>query len=293
MLCPYCAADIPAGSQTCPSCGQNLAPGKKDEDSYYVSELSADESSYEKDPGEPLGEIDAVMRPYKDPDAARKMLIGGLVSGIPIVGQIVLVGYQVEYIRRIIFRENFWTLPCWDEWEKYLKNGAMFFLANVIYAIVLGSISVAAMIPFWGTVILTAKKFENSDSPFVVCGALTALLIPISIILVFALILGALLPMLQMLYSRKLQFGDAFKLGAAVRLITTDFGGYVVASLIATGLGIIFALAMQIIGLIAVIPILGWLVAMVAGLVGSFALSLSVVSIFAEYYYRNHKAAGV
>jgi len=65
--------------------------------------------------------------PFKDPQWSTKLLIGAalLLAGyfIPILPILVLVGYAVQNIRRIVIDKQSANLPEWNQWDKFILDG--------------------------------------------------------------------------------------------------------------------------------------------------------------------------
>jgi hypothetical protein len=71
--------------------------------------------------------------PFQDPDWAKKILIPALVFLIPIVGQIIVLGWALDITRRVIHREER-PLPELD-FGKNLADGFKGFIISLVYAI--------------------------------------------------------------------------------------------------------------------------------------------------------------
>jgi hypothetical protein len=71
--------------------------------------------------------------PFQDPDWAKKILIPALVLLIPILGQIVVLGWALDITRRVI-RQDPQPLPELD-FGKNLSDGFKGFVISLVYAI--------------------------------------------------------------------------------------------------------------------------------------------------------------
>lgn len=71
--------------------------------------------------------------PFQDPDWVKKMIIPALVMLIPIVGQIVVLGWALDITRRVI-RQDPTPLPEFD-FGKNLSDGFKGFIISLVYAI--------------------------------------------------------------------------------------------------------------------------------------------------------------
>lgn len=70
----------------------------------------------------------------KDPDWVKKVLIGGLMVLIPIIGWLLLIGYGVAIVRRV-YEGNDTLLPAWDDWGNRLTQGLIFFVGSLIWSL--------------------------------------------------------------------------------------------------------------------------------------------------------------
>jgi len=70
---------------------------------------------------------------FDDPDWVKKILILGLISLIPIVGQFVLIGWSLDVTRRII-QQNSQPLPDLD-FGRQLIDGLKAFVVGLVYSI--------------------------------------------------------------------------------------------------------------------------------------------------------------
>ena len=78
--------------------------------------------------------------PFKDNNAGSKILVGSLLifsaSIIPILPLLTIVlGYIMKIARRIIDGDGQLSLPEWDTWSDYLKDGFKWFAALLIFSL--------------------------------------------------------------------------------------------------------------------------------------------------------------
>jgi hypothetical protein len=71
---------------------------------------------------------------FDDEDWVTKIVIGGLVSLIPIVGELLLLGYMIAIARNVI-RGNPQALPDWSDFGQMLVEGLFAFIINLVYAL--------------------------------------------------------------------------------------------------------------------------------------------------------------
>lgn len=71
---------------------------------------------------------------FEDPDWVKKVVIGGIVSIIPIIGQLLVLGYMVAVGRNVI-RGNPQPLPEWSDFGQFLIDGLYVFVIGLVYAL--------------------------------------------------------------------------------------------------------------------------------------------------------------
>ncbi len=171
---------------------------------------------------------------FEDPDWLKKVVIMGLITLIPVLGQIVLVGWVIDIIKKMISHEAV-TLPNLD-FGGQLSRGFGAAVVSVVYAL---PIIVLAIIQSIFLAILTSVT--NGDSGDVV-GIVTILLSVCFglLYLVLGIALYFALPMAYGKYAEAGKISAALKFGEIFGLIKKAPGpifialiGALIASLIA------------------------------------------------------------
>ncbi len=83
---------------------------------------------------------------FEDKKWIEKVLIGGLVSLIPILGSILLSGYIIELVRNVRKGEPE-PLPAWDNWGDKLATGFKLFIIILVWMIPLFFLVLLAFVP--------------------------------------------------------------------------------------------------------------------------------------------------
>lgn len=125
---------------------------------------------------------------FEDKDWIKKILIGGALLIIPIIGKLFLLGYTVEVIRNVKNGREL-PLPEWDNWGDRLVTGLMLCISLFIYAI---PAAILFFIPCIGWVI----------------GYLYLLIIS---------------PVVFILFAKYGDIGGALKIGEAINIIKNNF----------------------------------------------------------------------
>jgi hypothetical protein len=171
----------------------------------------------------------AFTYPFQDQDWIKKIGIAGLLMIIPIIGQIIVLGWALEIVRRVIQR-NPTPLPEWSDFGRYFMDGLMLPLTIIS--------GLSQMIPF------LASSGQVDDQ------TMQTIIMVISVCvgcfsLVYGILLGLWLPALGGNFAVKGKFGAAFAIGEIFNLIKSAPGAYafcllgaIVAGII-SGLGVI------------------------------------------------------
>jgi hypothetical protein len=179
----------------------------------------------------------AFTYPFQDQDWLKKIGIAGLLMIVPIVGQIIVLGWALEIVRRVIRRDPN-PLPEWSDFGRYLMDGLMLFVVVFVYSLPLTIVSgVGQVIPYIAT--------QGSDEETMVT-IITVVSVCIGCFsLIYGIILGLLLPAVGGNFAVKGKLGAAFAIGEIINLIKAAPGAYafcLLGSLVAgivSGLGVI------------------------------------------------------
>jgi MFS family permease len=307
MLCPHCYAETPADLDKCASCGKKIDSGSI---TYMPSpESEAYSSGFDNDL--PLTTMECISRPFKFRNAAAvNMLIGGAIYLIPVIGQVLLGGYLIDYARKVINRDNPSELPDWNRWSEFGVTGLMVFLASLIYMFIFSVMSFAVSVPFWAQIISAGKKFieqsqqcgYNPNDPATIASLgnpfvtfILALFVPIMIICVIGFAIMLLAPILQVLYARNTNFMDLFNIVSAIKLVMFNIFDFLGIILVMIVLVIVELVAFTIVGgVLAFIPLLGQVgVALLANMVFAVANGVIWMSLMGEFYRKNRTAAEI
>ncbi len=181
----------------------------------------------------------AFVFPFEDSDWVKKLVVIALISLIPIIGQVWLLGWSTEITRRVI-RKDTEQLAGFDDLGAQLVLGLKAFVIGFVYAIPM--FIFAAPIPL-------ASVFAGSDTADTViplvsacCGCL---------LLIYGILLAFIIPAGFGELAATDQLGSAINPARILELIRADFGAYVIA----------------------------WLGAIVAGFIGALGLIICVVGV--------------
>jgi len=171
---------------------------------------------------------------FEDKDWFKKLAIMGLISLIPILGQIVLCGWMVDVIKKVIRHEPV-TLPDLD-FGGQLSRGFGAVVIGFVYALPVIVLSIIQSI-----IMAATTGGMNSDSVDAMTGVVLVVSICFSILyFVYAIVLYFIYPIAFGRYADTGAIGDGLKFGEVFGLIKKAPGaifiallGALVASLIA------------------------------------------------------------
>ena len=309
MLCPSCGADLPDDSYYCAECGAQLdekafdaqyaAPAASGSSSGQLASSSSD--SYDS---EPLSLTDALLRPFKDPDWIRKALIASAFGLVPFFGQlagmVLILGFEVDYIRKILYRNRPQIMPDWNDWSGLLTSGIMLWLVQAIYGVGIYIICGISFLPFFGAIAAMWEQLQGPNPDTALGVVFTALSIPILVSTIVLSIFSMFAFLIPVFYAREKQFGDPFRFATIFRMIMADMGNFVMITLALFGISLGAVLVALIpMGLLFVvlsfIPILGQIIASLIGgavsMAFMFIITMMTASVFSEFYMKNRNVA--
>jgi len=183
----------------------------------------------------------------------KKVLLGGVITLIPIVGPLFAFGYVLETMKNTIAEQEI-PLPEIGDFGGKLVEGLKVWVISFVYALPLILFSVCAQSGNFAPVIA-----ENVDPDM--ADVLTTVSIGVSaccgcLLLLYAILMGLLLPFAWGKYIESGQFGAAFRLGEIFEMLKSNVGPAVIVLLvnvlaglvaaivgtIACGIGLIFTL---------------------------------------------------
>jgi len=155
---------------------------------------------------------------FDNPNWVTNVLLGGLCGLIPVVGPIVLLGYQYEIVIGLLMNGG-QRYPDFDfnRFADYLMRGVWPFLVQLVAGLVLMlPVMLVMMVPLFALMGLAANTHDNAAAGVgLLLGFLVWMLIMILVSLVPAIVL---IPM-QMRAGLALDFGVAFNFGWIVDFI--------------------------------------------------------------------------
>jgi Protein of unknown function (DUF4013) len=163
---------------------------------------------------------------FEDKDWVKKILIGGVLSLIPIVNFVTL-GYLVQVVRNVRDGQAL-PLPEWDQFGEYFMSGLWLFLIFLVYSI---PIIILACLQGVGSVVLGSSSGGNeadtaATAIFFVSTCFSCLMG------LWGLVIGVLSPAIIVRFAETGQFNSALRLGEVFGVISANVGNYVIVMII-------------------------------------------------------------
>lgn len=220
---------------------------------------------------------DALQFPVRGDDAAKTVLIGGLLAlfGFLLVPVIPLVGYLQRVFRATAAGED--LPPVFDDLEGLFVDGLRATAASLAYfavPLVAGLFVFVAVAVFVPVAAVSAGSGAEPAVTSAVRGTVALALLGVGLVsLVWSLAASYVLPPALARVAETDRLGSAFALRRVwATAATTE---YLTAWLLALGVGVVFG---AVLGAVAAVPLVGWLAAPFA----SFYLGVVTVRLYAE-----------
>lgn len=183
----------------------------------------------------------AFTYPTKDPNWLQKLLVVALINLIPIIGQIYVIGWMIEIIRRAVIQRQPISLPDVD-FGNFLTKGFKAFIVSFVFAIPMIIVSIPMGI--------FSSLMDSSDAQ--TAWAIVSMCMGL-IMFLYGLLLAFIVPAAYAILAVKDSVADALRPSDIFHLLKSAPGAYVVAILgtivsgllaplgvIACGIGVLF-----------------------------------------------------
>lgn len=215
--------------------------------------------------------------PFEDDDWISKLLLGAIVSLVPILN-FAWTGYTVDIVRNIIDGVSR-PLPEWSDFGDKFVKGFLIWAAGFIYSL---PALIIGCIPLGLLVIPASVESSNTSETLLSIFAGVGIIFACLIIL-YALILSFYFPAVFINFAIKKTFGSCFEVGEIIRIVSKNINKYLTAWLVtivsAIVVGIIIAIISTILGSILCI---GWILAWIISAVGNVYLFAIYAHLFGQ-----------
>lgn len=262
----------------CPTCG---SPTSLDGPCAACGGTGTTTSAASPSQARPLTDLpllDVLITPLQDKDALHRIGVGCVVSLIPFIGQIWLLGYALRWTRRLI-SEGDRRLPEWDDWGGLFTEGMWASVVTGVFWLVPFGVLTVLAVPksiAWISLMLSG----HLDPLSTIVNVVMLLVASAAIITICSLPA----PLALCLYARSGNVMTAIQpraWGGLIAQAPLEFFGCWAAIIAAT-------VAVGIAGAsLNAVPLLGQLCAFLLGLALTVVAGLSVQAVFARYVLRH------
>ena len=188
---------------------------------------------------------------FEDQKWTNKLLIGAVVSAIPIVN-FAFAGYWTDIMRNVTeHKPN--PLPEWDNFGDKFMKGLFLWIAMLVY-------SLPAWILFCPFVFLPFVSRGNQDNNGVLGLILGTASLLTCLVFIYLLVISFLFPAINLNFARKGTFNSLFEFGRIWPIMSKNLGDYIMAWLIAIVIAIVVSFVIGLVaGVLAIVPCCGWI----------------------------------
>jgi len=167
---------------------------------------------------------------FEDEKWIEKVLIGGLVGLIPLIGSFLVIGYVVQLIRNVR-NGDARPLPEWTEWGELLADGFKLFVVFFVWALPLIIVSMFAFIPA-----AMAGDSGSSDASsiaglFATCFGCVAFL--------YAIVLSLASPAILIKFAETKEIGSGFNVSEILSFTKSHLGEIILVVIVSWLVGLL------------------------------------------------------
>jgi hypothetical protein len=154
---------------------------------------------------------------FEDEEWLKKIGVAGLIILIPVIGVLVIYGWMVEIVRRVV-NGSPEPLPDWSDFGGYLGDGFKTFVIGFVYSLPLLIFNVCIV----GSSALMGQSGE--DSIVAVVGILTTCIS--CLMALYGIAVSFVLPAAIGKFAVSDELGAAFRFGEVIRLVRENVGPF-------------------------------------------------------------------
>ncbi|MHB9033622.1 MAG: DUF4013 domain-containing protein [Anaerolineae bacterium] len=156
---------------------------------------------------------------FEDKDWIKKVLIGGVLNIIPLVGQVFMMGYGLRQLKKMIEGQEL-PLPEWNDWGGDLQRGIMVLIGYLGYAVPIIILSIFSSI-FTAAAAGSVNR-GNGAGIWVLCTGIITLLE-----VVYGIALAIWAPAALLNYVKEGKLAAFFKFTDILAIIKTNTKEYI------------------------------------------------------------------
>lgn len=200
---------------------------------------------------------------FDDEEWIKKLLLGAVITLIPVFGWLAIMGYTIAVIRNVIDGQVR-PLPDWSDLGQLFTDGFKFGVASLVYAIPF-LIFTCPMILVWG---LPALAGEDETLLAILGGTAGIVSLGLSCLSgLYGILLGLVMPTLQIRFAETGELSACLRFGEVFRFAIANIGGILISMLMVWAAGIVGGIVIGIVtSVLSMIPICGWILLIPVGL---------------------------
>jgi hypothetical protein len=170
---------------------------------------------------------------FEDEEWIKKILVGALISLVPVVGQFVVFGWGLAVLRNVQEGRSR-PLPDWGEFGEFLAAGAKYWVVTMVYAIPI----LILICPVTITSVVPALGGGSEDLTPILGGVAAILGIGlVCLMAAYGVLMALLMPALQIRFAETGEIGPCLRFGEVFGYMRRNIGPIFVAVLVATVAG--------------------------------------------------------
>lgn len=175
---------------------------------------------------------------FEDEEWVGKVLIGGLITLIPLIGQLAVLGYALKVAQNVA-QGNPRPLPRWSEFGDHLMRGVYDFVIRLVYALPVVAIGLlfGCIVALSGGAVSGRRGQEQLGALF---GLLGICLVPLMIVLGLALSIVSFAALARFVVTNNL--GQALRVGEVVAIARKSIGAWAMVLVVSILAGLVGSL---------------------------------------------------
>ncbi len=226
---------------------------------------------------------------FEDEEWVSKLLLGAVITLIPVFGAFALTGYAIAVTRNCM-AGNPRPLPAWTDIGRYFMDGLMFWIATLVYALPL-LVLICPVTLVW---LLPALAGEQEDLVTILAGVSGLVSVGLGCLAaLYGILLSLLAPVLQIRYAQAGELGACLRFGEVFRFLFANIGNILMAQILVWIAGLVLsAIVGAVGGVLGLIPICGWILGLALGLL-MLPASVWLMAFSGHMYGQIGRQAGV
>jgi hypothetical protein len=223
----------------------------------------------------------AVQHPLQDQAWPSKLGIGALIALVPILN-FALFGYCVDHLKNTANGREL-PLPTWDGLGEKFMDGLKLFVINFILALPLVVLSCLFSLATGGIAAMSGGSEDLQGAAAAGIGVIGLALACVA--LIYGLILAYITPAILIQYAKARDIGACLRIGELLGITRLNSGNYVMIFLVLIGMSILLSL---VVGVLGIIPCLGWILALIVSLLLTPYFAVLIGNLCGQYASETH-----